>query len=57
MGMSLRKMHSSLSEEQKRLLVQKELTANRTPDDLLQLLRPLAAFDSIGDQKRTKYGC
>src|SRR5688572_30162562 len=47
----------SLSAEQKQILVDKRIDANRSVDELLALMKPLAACDTMADKVRTKLGC
>lgn len=47
----------SLNAEQKRILLEKRLELNRPVDELLALLKPLAACDAMADQSRTRLGC
>ena len=47
----------SLSSEQKGILRDKRLELNRPIDELLALLKPLAACDAMGDKSRTRLGC
>ena len=55
--MQVLKAYRSLNAEQKKILAQKRVTLNRTVDDLLALLRPLAACDALADTSRTRLGC
>lgn len=47
----------SLNAEQKGILRDKRLELNRPIDELLSLLRPLAACDAMVDKSRTRLGC
>jgi hypothetical protein len=47
----------SLNAEQRRILLDKRLELNRPVDELLALLKPLAACDAMADQSRTRLGC
>jgi hypothetical protein len=47
----------SLSVEQKGILRNKRLELNRPIDELLALLKPLAACDAMVDKSRTRLGC
>jgi hypothetical protein len=49
--------YRSLSAEQKQILGQKHASLNRRPDELIALLGPLAACDTLSDKARTKFGC
>ena len=49
--------YKSLTPEQKTILQEKQLNANRTPGELISLLRPLAEYDKLSDTVRTKFGC
>ena len=55
--MSVLKVWRSLDPEQKRILLEKQLEVNRPIDEVLELLRPLAACDALADKARTKLGC
>ncbi len=47
----------SLNSEQKSILRDKRLELNRPIDELLALLKPLAACDAMVDKSRTRLGC
>jgi hypothetical protein len=47
----------SLNAEQKGILFDKRLELNRPVDELLSLLKPLAACDAMVDKSRTRLGC
>jgi hypothetical protein len=47
----------SLNAEQKQILVEKRIDASRSVDELLALMKPLAACDTMADKVRTKLGC
>ena len=47
----------SLSPEQQALLRTKQLSGEYEPGALIDLLRPVAAFDSLSDKGRTSIGC
>ncbi len=51
------KTYRSLNAEQKRILSQKKLEVSRPVDELLTLLRPLAACDSVANKSQTRFGC
>ena len=55
--MSVFKVWRSLDPEQKRILLEKQLTVNRPVDEVLTFLRPLAACDALADKTRTRLGC
>ena len=55
--MSVVQAWRSLSAEQKQILVDKRIDANRSVDELLALMKPLAACDTMADKVRTKLGC
>ena len=45
--------YRALNAEQKQLLRVKQIAAERTPDEWLALLKPVAAYDTSGDRART----
>lgn len=47
----------SLNAEQKQILADKRIEANRPVEELLALMKPLAACDTMADKVRTKLGC
>lgn len=47
----------SLSPEQKALLETKQLAGEYEPARLIELLRPIAAYDRVSDKARTSMGC
>lgn len=51
------KTYRSLSAEQKAILRQKQLEVNRSPEELLALLKPLAACDAVANKSQTRFGC
>jgi hypothetical protein len=51
------KIYRSLTSEQKAILSSKRLEVNRPVDDILALVRPLAACDAIGNKVQTGFGC
>jgi hypothetical protein len=51
------KIYRSLSAEQKQILSQKQLELNRPVDELLALLKPLAACDAVANKAQTRFGC
>ncbi|MGZ5458311.1 MAG: hypothetical protein ACXW4P_26680 [Thermoanaerobaculia bacterium] len=51
------KTYRSLNPEQKQILSQKQLNVNRPVDELLALLKPLAACDKIANKSQTRFGC
>lgn len=51
------KMYRSLNPEQKAILKQKQLEVNRSPEELLALLKPLAACDAVANKAATRFGC
>lgn len=51
------KTYRSLSAEQKQILSRKQLEVNRPVDELLALLKPLAACDTIANKSQTRFGC
>lgn len=55
--MSVLSVYRSLTAEQKQLLGTKSADLNRPVDELLALLKPLAACDRMADKVRTKLGC
>ncbi|HYI08298.1 MAG TPA: hypothetical protein VEK57_04435 [Thermoanaerobaculia bacterium] len=55
--MSVVQTWRSLNAEQKRILLDKRLEVTRPIDELLALLKPLAACDARADQSRTRLGC
>ena len=55
--MGLLQAWRSLDPEQKRILLTKQVSLRRPVDDVLKLLRPLAACDALADKARTKLGC
>ena len=50
-------VYRSLGAEQKQILKDKKVELNRPIDELLALLKPLAACDKVADQSRKKLGC
>jgi hypothetical protein len=50
-------VYRSLGAEQKQILRDKKVDLERPIDELLALLRPLAACDKVADKSRTKMGC
>lgn len=55
--MSVIQVWRSLNAEQKQILVDKRIDASRPVDELLTLMKPLAACDTLADKARTKFGC
>ena len=55
--MNVLEAYRSLNEEQKRALRDKKLQLNRPIGEVLELLKPLAACDTMADKVRTKLGC
>ena len=51
------KAHRALSPEQKALLTTKRLEGEYEPRSLIELLRPIAAYDRMSDKARTPMGC
>jgi hypothetical protein len=49
--------YRSLSAEQKEILRKKRVDLNRPIDEILALLKPMAACDKLADKSRTKMGC
>ncbi|MDP9194760.1 MAG: hypothetical protein M3P06_23945 [Acidobacteriota bacterium] len=49
--------YRSLGAEQKQILRDKKVDLHRPIDEVLALLRPLAACDKVADKSRTKLGC
>ena len=49
--------YRSLSAEQKHILRSKKIDLSRPIDEILTLLKPLAACDKLADKSRTKAGC
>jgi hypothetical protein len=49
--------YRSLGSEQKQILRDKKVELNRPIDEVLALLKPLAACDAMADASRTKVGC
>lgn len=49
--------YRSLDTEQKQILRDKKVELNRPIDEVLALLKPLAACDMLADNSRTKVGC
>jgi hypothetical protein len=55
--MNVLTVYRSLSAEQKQILRDKKVDLNRPIDEILALLKPLAACDKVADKSRTKMGC
>lgn len=51
------KTYRSLTAEQKAILLQKQLEVRRPVDELLAILRPLAACDNVANKSQTRFGC
>jgi hypothetical protein len=51
------KTYRSLRPEQKQILAQKRLEVDRPVDELLALLKPIAACDSVANKSQTRFGC
>jgi len=51
------KTYRSLSPEQKQILARKQLEIDRPVDELLALLKPLAACDTMANKAQTRFGC
>lgn len=51
------KTYRSLSAEQKQILSRKHLEINRPVDEILVLLKPLAACDAMANKVQTRFGC
>jgi hypothetical protein len=51
------KTYRSLNPEQKQILARKQLEVEKPVDELLALLKPLAACDSIANKSQTRFGC
>ncbi|HEU4889808.1 MAG TPA: hypothetical protein VFV49_18135 [Thermoanaerobaculia bacterium] len=49
--------YRSLSAEQRQILKAKKVELDRPIDEILALLKPLAACDKLADKSRTKMGC
>lgn len=49
--------YRSLSAEQKQIIRAKQVDLSRPIDEILTLLKPLAACDKLADKSRTKAGC
>ena len=49
--------YRSLNAEQKEILSKKQLDVNRPVDELLALLKPIAACDRVANKSQTKFGC
>lgn len=49
--------YRSLGAEQKQILRDKKVELDRPIDEILDLLKPLAACDKLADKSRTKMGC
>jgi hypothetical protein len=55
--MSAWKTYRSLSPEQKQIVSQKKLELNRPVDELIALLKPVAACDTLANKSQTRFGC
>lgn len=55
--MNVLKVYRSLDPEQKRILAEKKVELNRPIADLIALLKPIAACDTVADKARTPLGC
>jgi ribosome-associated translation inhibitor RaiA len=55
--MNVLKVYRSLDPEQKRILAEKQVDLNRPVAELLTLLKPIAACDTVADKARTPLGC
>lgn len=55
--MSVWKIYKSLDAEQKRIIDEKTVDLNRPPEEILKMLKPIAACDMLGDKVRSKFGC
>lgn len=55
--MSVLSVYRSLNVEQKRILNEKTVDLNRPVEEILTLLKPLAACDTVADKSRTPLGC
>ena len=51
------KTYRSLSPEQKQILSSKQIEINRPMDEILELLKPIAACDAMANKAQTKFGC
>lgn len=51
------KTYRSLTAEQKQILAKKQLEMNRSADELLALLKPIAACDAVANKAQTRFGC
>jgi hypothetical protein len=51
------KTYRSLSSEQKQILARKQIEMNRPVDELLALLKPIAACDTMANKAQTRFGC
>jgi hypothetical protein len=51
------KTYRTLSSEQKQILAAKQLVVDKPVDELLALLKPLAACDRIANKSQTRFGC
>src|SRR5689334_1086536 len=51
------KTYRSLSPEQKQILAKKQLEVDKPVDELLALLKPLAACDRMANKVQTRFGC
>lgn len=51
------KTYRSLSPEQKQILAKKQLEVDKPVDELLALLKPLAACDKMANKAQTRFGC
>ena len=55
--MSAWKTYRSLNPEQKQILARKRIDVERPVDELLALLKPIAACDTLANQSQTRFGC
>lgn len=55
--MSVSEVYKSLNDEQRRVLLEKQVKMNRPIDETISFFKPLAACDKLGDKSRTKFGC
>ena len=51
------KTYRSLSPDQKHILAQKQLDVEKPVDELLAMLKPIAACDRIANKSQTRFGC
>lgn len=49
--------YRSLNSEQKQILASKQLDVSRPVDELIALVKPLAACDTVANKSQTRFGC